>query len=183
MSENPFQAGFSCIFDAFVAKFDTNASWINSLVFCSYLGGAGDDKAFGIAMDAAQANVYVVGQTSSNNFPVLNPVQPSSGGSFDAFIAKVSTSGTKVFATYFGGSGDDRGTGIAVNSSGAYVMGFTSSPNLPTVTPVQLNNGGGYDAFVAKLNLTGSSILDRKSTRLNSSHTVISYAVFCLKKK
>src|SRR5947207_9136579 len=26
-------------------------------------------------------------------------------------------------------------------------------------------------------------ILDRKSTRLNSSHTVISYAVFCLKKK
>src|SRR5438132_8123810 len=27
------------------------------------------------------------------------------------------------------------------------------------------------------------SISDRKSTRLNSSHTVISYAVFCLKKK
>src|SRR5436190_22174219 len=29
----------------------------------------------------------------------------------------------------------------------------------------------------------GLSCLDRKSTRLNSSHTVISYAVFCLKKK
>src|SRR5438132_9734454 len=29
----------------------------------------------------------------------------------------------------------------------------------------------------------GSSGIDRKSTRLNSSHTVISYAVFCLKKK
>src|SRR5215204_1128363 len=28
-----------------------------------------------------------------------------------------------------------------------------------------------------------TSALDRKSTRLNSSHTVISYAVFCLKKK
>src|SRR5260221_10036798 len=27
------------------------------------------------------------------------------------------------------------------------------------------------------------AVLDRKSTRLNSSHTVISYAVFCLKKK
>src|SRR5438034_11818415 len=27
------------------------------------------------------------------------------------------------------------------------------------------------------------ALLDRKSTRLNSSHTVISYAVFCLKKK
>src|SRR5436190_17356146 len=29
----------------------------------------------------------------------------------------------------------------------------------------------------------GGNLLDRKSTRLNSSHTVISYAVFCLKKK
>src|SRR5438034_3100762 len=31
--------------------------------------------------------------------------------------------------------------------------------------------------------LAGSVEQDRKSTRLNSSHTVISYAVFCLKKK
>src|SRR3712207_8830806 len=30
---------------------------------------------------------------------------------------------------------------------------------------------------------TGSTILDRKSTRLNSSHANISYAVFCLQKK
>src|SRR5258708_31997351 len=28
-----------------------------------------------------------------------------------------------------------------------------------------------------------AGILDRKSTRLNSSHQIISYAVFCLKKK
>src|SRR5260221_867022 len=28
-----------------------------------------------------------------------------------------------------------------------------------------------------------NKLIDRKSTRLNSSHTVISYAVFCLKKK
>src|SRR2546429_4236908 len=31
--------------------------------------------------------------------------------------------------------------------------------------------------------LTESLLLDRKSTRLNSSHGYISYAVFCLKKK
>src|SRR5260221_5340384 len=30
---------------------------------------------------------------------------------------------------------------------------------------------------------TAGGLTDRKSTRLNSSHTVISYAVFCLKKK
>src|SRR5437588_7807856 len=31
--------------------------------------------------------------------------------------------------------------------------------------------------------LKAIAVADRKSTRLNSSHTVISYAVFCLKKK
>src|SRR5438132_10491522 len=31
--------------------------------------------------------------------------------------------------------------------------------------------------------MDAGAALDRKSTRLNSSHTVISYAVFCLKKK
>jgi hypothetical protein len=158
-TQDPFQAGFGGGFDAFIARFDTNASGLNSLVFSSYLGGSGDDKAFGIAADAGINNLYVVGQTSSNNFPVLNPAQASSGGSFDAFIAKVSNSGTKIFASYFGGSGDDRATGVAVNASGVYLTGFTSSTNLPIVSPLQLNNGGGFDAFVAKLNPGGSSIL------------------------
>src|SRR5260221_10661229 len=40
-----------------------------------------------------------------------------------------------------------------------------------------INSFWEYTAFVA------NSLIDRKSTRLNSSHTVISYAVFCLKKK
>src|SRR5688572_30921733 len=35
----------------------------------------------------------------------------------------------------------------------------------------------------AKLADTDDQYLDRKSTRLNSSHSQISYAVFCLKKK
>ena len=158
-TEDPFQAGFGGNFDAFIAKFDTTQTGINSLVFCTYLGGSGDDKAFGIAADAGVNNLYVTGQTSSNNFPVLNPVQPSSGGSFDAFIAKISNTGTKVYASYFGGSGDDRATGVAVNSSGVYLTGFTSSTNLPTVSPLQLNNGGAFDAFVAKLNPAGNALL------------------------
>lgn len=158
-TEDPFQAGFGGSFDAFIAKFDTNASGISSLVFCSNLGGTGDDKAFSMAIDSGAANVYVVGQTSSNNFPVLNPAQPASGGSFDAFIAKISSAGAKVYATYYGGSGDDRGTGIAVNATGVYVTGFTASTNLPVVAPLQLNNGGGFDAFVAKLNPAGNAFL------------------------
>ena len=158
-TEDPFQAGFGGSFDAFIAKFDTNATGASSLVFCSNLGGSGDDKAFGIAIDSTASNVYVVGQTSSNNFPALNPAQPTSGGSFDAFIAKISSTGAKVYATYYGGSGDDRGTGIAVNATGVYITGFTSSTNLPVVVPLQLSNAGTFDAFVAKLNSAGNSFL------------------------
>src|SRR5256885_3140455 len=38
-------------------------------------------------------------------------------------------------------------------------------------------------SFTPALVLLTAIALDRKSTRLNSSHLVISYAVFCLKKK
>ncbi|HEU5239565.1 MAG TPA: SBBP repeat-containing protein, partial [Pyrinomonadaceae bacterium] len=158
-TQNAFQVFSGGSFDAFVAKIDTTANGSASLLFSTYLGGIGDDKSFGIAIDATASNVYVAGQTSSNNFPVFNPAQPTSGGSFDAFIAKISSTGTKIYATYFGGSGDDRGTGIASNATGVYVTGFTSSTNLPVVAPLQLNNGGGFDAFVAKLNPAGNSFL------------------------
>src|SRR5205085_7534007 len=36
---------------------------------------------------------------------------------------------------------------------------------------------------IAQAHLNAEKIKDRKSTRLNSSHSQISYAVFCLKKK
>src|SRR5690625_6570002 len=38
-------------------------------------------------------------------------------------------------------------------------------------------------AHNAEPNLIFVGVIDRKSTRLNSSHVAISYAVFCLKKK
>ncbi|MDX6288212.1 MAG: hypothetical protein QOH42_11, partial [Blastocatellia bacterium] len=159
-TDGAFQNFFGGSFDAFVAKIDTNGSGAASLIFCSYLGGIGDDKAYGIAIDSGGNNIYVTGQTSSNNFPVLNPAQPAFGGSFDAFIARISTTGTKIYASYLGGTSDDRGSGIAVNSAGAaYVTGFTSSTNFPTVTPLQIANGGGFDAFIAKLNPAGSAFL------------------------
>jgi Calx-beta domain/Beta-propeller repeat len=159
-TQDAFQNSSGGGFDGFVTKIDTNGTGADSLVFCSFLGGVGDDKAFGIAIDSTGANVYVTGQTSSPDFPVLNPIQPAIGGSFDAFVAKISSSGSKIFATYLGGSGDDRGTGIVVNSAGAaYVTGFTNSTNFPTVSPIQPANGGGYDAFLAKLNPSGSALL------------------------
>ncbi|MEK6336499.1 MAG: SBBP repeat-containing protein [Acidobacteriota bacterium] len=159
-TQNAFQVFSGGSFDAFIAKIDCNATGAASLAFSTYLGGTSDDKAYGIAIDNAGSNIFVVGQTSSNNFPVLNPVQPAYGGTFDAFVAKISSAGAKVYVTYLGGSGDDRGTGVAVNSAGAaYISGYTSSTNFPTVTPLQIANGGGFDAFVTKLNTAGSAML------------------------
>jgi len=71
--------------DAFITKFAPNGS---GLIYSTYLGGAGSDSGDGIAVDSSQ-NVYIVGSTSSTNFPTVNPLQPVIGGSFDAFVAKL----------------------------------------------------------------------------------------------
>src|SRR2546427_9441710 len=42
---------------------------------------------------------------------------------------------------------------------------------------------GFYETLKNQLGAPGDFAQDRKSTRLNSSHSQISYAVFCLKKK
>ena len=107
-TQNAFQSFSGGSFDAFIAKIDTNETGAASLRFATYLGGVGDDKAYGIAIDNSGNSVYAVGQTSSINFPLLDPGQGSLGGGFDAFVAKISSNGTKVYATYLGGSGDDR---------------------------------------------------------------------------
>jgi plastocyanin len=65
-----------------------------------------------------------------------------------------------VYSTYLGGSGNDAGLGIAMDTSGnAYVTGYTNSTNFPTANPLQAANGGGYDAFVAKVNAVGSALV------------------------
>jgi hypothetical protein len=83
----------------------------------------------------------------------MNPVQASNGGSFDAFVTKISPDGQSlIYSTYLGGSDFDEGAGIAVDSSGsAYVTGFARSSNFPTTNPFQAGNGGGFDAFIAKI--------------------------------
>ena len=158
-TQNAFQNSLGGSFDAFVARIDPSQSGGSSLIFCSYLGGVADDKGYGLALDSAN-NIYVAGQTSSADFPVLNAAQPTRAGNFDAFISKLSSAGVKAYATYLGGSQDDRATAIAVTPAGnAYVTGFTESSNFPTATAVQISNGGGADAFVTKLNGTGNGIV------------------------
>ena len=131
------------------------------LSYSTYLGGGGLDSVRAIAVDSA-GNAYVAGQTDSIDFPVAGAVRPASGGGVDAFIAKLNSAGNAlVYATYLGGSWDDRAFGIAVDGSGnAYVTGWTYSPNFPTTNGArQRTLGGGRDAFVAKLNAAGNTLL------------------------
>src|SRR5438874_3620480 len=47
----------------------------------------------------------------------------------------------------------------------------------------ELKRGGAAGSGEVDRQVSEVTIVDRKSTRLNSSHVEISYAVFCLKKK
>jgi hypothetical protein len=134
-----------------------------SLVYSTYLGGSyGNTHGFGIAVDSA-GNAYVTGDAWSRTFPTTRGVlHTKGGGGTDAFITKFNAAGTAlVYSTYLGGSGNDFGRSIAVDSSGnAYVAGYTTSANFPTHNAYQSTSGGGADnAFLVKLNATGSALL------------------------
>ena len=152
------------------------------LSYSTYLGGTDYNYATGIAVDSS-GYTYITGYTSSADFPISGGVQSVfAGGScdtevntapcFDAFISKLNPQGTGlVYSTYLGGTGDDEGVRVAIDSSGqAYVAGFTDSLDFPTAGPLQGSNGGGacgttayptpcYDAFVAKLTASGSNLV------------------------
>ncbi len=145
-----------------VAKYDASRPlYIDPLIYSTYLGGSATDYGASIAVDSA-GNAYIIGHTGSTNFPTTNPLQPANAGSNDVFVAKVNPAGSAlVYSTYLGGSSDDDGVGIAVDSTGnAYVTGFTASTDFPMMNPLQSNPSvNGYDAFVAKLDPTGSALV------------------------
>ncbi len=147
--------------DGFVGKLDPSQSGIASLVYFTFLGGAAQDKARGIAVNTS-GQAYVAGFTESNNFPVANAAQGTKGGGSgsDAFVTKLSADATSaIFSTYLGGSDADRGRSIAVDASdNTYVAGFTLSIDFPTLNPFQANLAGGRDAFIAKINPAGSIV-------------------------
>ncbi|PYS63057.1 MAG: hypothetical protein DMF76_07495, partial [Acidobacteria bacterium] len=155
-TKNAIQTNFAGgDFDAFLAKLSDAGS---SLQFSTYLGGSGDDRGYRLALDSS-SNVYVVGQTTSSNFPVASPLQATMGGGADAFMTKFSATGSLAFSTYLGGSGIDGATGVAVDASGnSYIIGFTDSDNFPVAAALQPVKNADDDGFIAKLNSAGSAL-------------------------
>jgi len=162
--------------DAFVTKFNANGT---ALEYSTYLGGNRDDIGLGIAVTSA-GNAIVTGQTFSANFPtpvtfptkVTASFDTSLAGTSDAFVARLSTGGSLLdYSSFLGGSGDDAGRGVALDSDGnAYITGDTTSTNFPT-TPgaFQTTSGGGRDAFVTKVNAAGPVTVKVYSTYLGNT--------------
>ena len=131
------------------------------LTYSTYLGGSGGDVGYGIAIDSSN-DTYVTGTTSSLNFPTTTGGQATLGGGIDVFVAKLNPAGTALlYSIFLGGGSLDKATGIALDSSNnVYLAGYTSSTDFPTTSGAfQVANNGDTDAFLAKLNATGSSLV------------------------
>jgi uncharacterized repeat protein (TIGR01451 family) len=148
-------------YDAFVAKVKADGT---GLVYCGYIGGSGEDIGDSIAVDSS-GNAYVTGYTTSDQatFPATVGPDLTYNGNKDAFVAKVNASGTDlVYCGYIGGAAEDRGLGIALDSSGnAYITGYTSSDqtSFPVLVGPDLTHNGNGDAFVAKVEADGTHLV------------------------
>jgi hypothetical protein len=176
---NAFQTAIGGGQDAFVARLAPGGS---ALTFSTYLGGSGGtvgnpEAGQGIALDS-QGSVYVAGVTPSANFPILSALQPSLDAGLDAFVTKLSSTGILVYSTYFGGSGIDEANAIAVDNNGrAFVVGYSASTDLPIIGGFQSSNGGDYDAFIAELSASGSSLVWSSYLGGSSSDTATAVAL------
>ncbi len=158
--KNAFQATNGGGFDTFVTKLTA----AGAISFSTYLGGAANEHAGGIAVDSS-ARVYVAGGTNSTNFPVGAALQGTNGGSQDAFLTRLTAAGTSIsYSTYLGGNGTftaEQANAVAVDSaSNAYVTGVTNSSNFPvTAGAYQTFYNSTQDAFIAKVNSSGSALV------------------------
>lgn len=142
--------------DAWAAKFTSSGT----PVWATYLGGTLDDEANSVAVDSAGA-VYIAGDTASTDFPRVNAYQNTYGGGLsDNILAKISPDGTKLlYSTYLGGSGDEIGYAVVVDSAGvAYLGGTSTSTNFPSTFGFQTANRGGYDGTITAFSPTGDTL-------------------------
>ncbi|HIE56377.1 MAG TPA: hypothetical protein EYP90_14600, partial [Chromatiaceae bacterium] len=138
--------------DAFLAKLAADGSqweWV------SYLGGAGHDTAYGLTLDG-EGRLLVSGETGSRDFPTRNPIQSGLRGKSDGFIARFLDDGSLDYATWLGGSKQERFNAIAVDRHGRiHVTGHSRSHDFPLVDALQPRHGGKADIVIVQLSEEG----------------------------
>jgi hypothetical protein len=156
-TKNAFNATEPWGTDGFVTKLNYTGS---SLVYSTYFGGNVYEICWDIEVDSSGC-AYVTGYTSSTNFPLKNAYNSTPGGDDDVFISKFTAAGNDlVFSTLLGGSGEDQGRGITVDTSGnCYVTGYTRSTDFTTKNAYDSSMNGWKDVFMAKYNSDGSNLL------------------------
>ncbi len=146
---------------------------LTNTMAATYFGGDGDDVAYGLTLDRG-GNLYVVGSTTSTNYPrdpEDNVVAPGYTnmpyGGLDAVATRLNpTLGTISFSTYIAGTGDDVARAVFVDpNTNIYITGWTSSSNFP-VTANAYNTAprGGRDVFLSTFtrlltNMTASTYI------------------------
>jgi hypothetical protein len=154
-----YNGGGSYYGDAFAVKLATDGS---TLAYGTYLGGSRDDRGTAIAVDGTGA-AFVTGATLSRNFPSTAGVFGTSyDGAGDAFVVKLSRSGSSLaYGAFLGGSGYETGYGIAADRTGnAYVTGITDSANFPTTRGAfDPTYNFAYDVFVSKVSADGHNLV------------------------
>jgi len=166
-TKNSYQAGYGGgFYDAFASRLSSSGSSLN---YSTYLGGGDEDYGCDISRDS-ENRMYVAGYTLSDDFPIENPYQSSRSGNFDAFVSRLSSSGSSLlYSTYLGGVYPDSAWSIVVDSGDrAYLIGGTQSSDFPTENPYQSAQGGSYDVIISQLSSSGSALV--YSTYLGGSH-------------
>jgi hypothetical protein len=137
--------------DGFITKISLGAT--PALAYSTYLGGSGEDRLEGVAIDAF-GTAYVIGTTNSTNLIGTSPfygLQATNGGGYDAMSGRYSDEGELFWASYLGGKGNEQGAAIAIyGSNSIFVGGTTTSTDLTTLLPFKSSNSGGADAFVTR---------------------------------
>jgi hypothetical protein len=168
--------------DAFVAKLSVDGS---RLIFSTYWGGSGIDTALGIAVDVANNDTYIVGNTFSNDFPLTNAltgVPESTSQQCKAFVARFSETGNVLYSTYISADsyGRDSAGDADVDSitGDLLVIGSTTSENFPvTEDAIQGRHGNeesaivAHDAFICRINPENSSSSEDSSD--NNTNNII----------
>ena len=149
ITQNAFQKQLKGQFNLFITKFDPEGKY--PAAYSTYLGGSVSEDAGGV-LPLKDGSLVVTGVTKSKDYPTVNPVQGTLAGVQNGIISTINPDGTALTqSTYFGGTKVDRINGVASDAAGnIYVIGTTSSPDLPTVRAYQAKPGGASDAFVCK---------------------------------